>query len=177
MFADLYDRVRIEYVSMLMQLITYVVIIDPVHGKFFINKRIGGEERLLNMYSLGFGGHIDGTDYQPPKSFEKVAYTGAIRELREELTINKKDLDLKHIGYTYSYSGETDNHLGIVFVLESGTAFIKEKDKLIGQWVTVDDIKNKYYFQLESWSKSIFDHFYESEQFQTKYPSMFKKLA
>ena len=88
----------------------------------------------------------------------------AIRELSEEIRFYKKDpfKTLTMIGFVRDMESETREHLGAAFLLVAGKATIKEENNLQGRWVSYDDLKNKYYEGLETWSRYILDYIYEN---------------
>ena len=89
--------------------------------------------------------------------------------MREELFIQNKNLDIKHLGYTRDLTSSTNEHLGIIFIMITGSARIRETDKLRGFWISYDELINEYYGLLESWSKHSFDYVYESPILAKKY--------
>lgn len=166
MIMDSEPRLRSEMEgnSLYQQLVAYTIIINPKKQKVFCAERIGGEPRLIGSYCLGFGGHVDIEDFDLTNT-NQIQKT-AIRELREELYIHNKELCLKHIGYVRDMTSNTSDHIGVIFLLETGSAFIKEKELLDGKWVSYEDFKSMYYSKLESWSKYIIDYLYETPEWK-----------
>lgn len=157
---DIYDtlgnyvlRYDAEGNSSMQQLIPYSLIKNK-EGKFFVSKRIAGDERLVESYSLGFGGHIDSSD-----GAQSVIIKGLRRELNEEVNLRNYHEDLKLIGTVRDLNGPTPEHTGFVFILTVDDADIKENDKLVGSWMTFDELV-EHFFQFESWSKYIIDYYY-----------------
>lgn len=154
----------------LLQIVSYTLILNPQKRKIFIAKRISGDERLKNSFCLGFGGHVSLEDFSIPAEYSSdPIMNAAIRELREELNIKNKTLNIEHLGFTRDLTSSTNEHLGVIFVLTTGSASIKETDKLTGFWISYDKLKEEYYGKLESWSKHILDYIYESKSLAEKY--------
>lgn len=166
--SEIHYRYKMEKNPAYLQLVAYSIIINPKKRQIYIAQRISGDERLLNTYCLGFGGHVSENDIDYSTLLDPITNT-AIRELREELTIKKKILDLTPIGYVRDLKSTTNEHLGIVYYLEAASVFIREKDKLRGFWVSYEELKNVYYSKLESWSKYILDYIYESDFYRKKF--------
>lgn len=149
------------------QLVSYTLIFYPEKQKAFIAQRISGDSRLLGSYCLGFGGHVSIDDINGKYSKNPIV-NAAIRELREELVLKNKVLNPSLIGYVRDVKSNTSEHLGAIFILELGSAFIKETKKLKGFWISYNDLKNKYYDKLESWSKYALDFVYEDPILRNK---------
>ena len=55
-FIPRYDA---EYNDAMQQIIPYTIILNKNESKMYVSYRIDGDPRLNNVYSLGFGGHIN----------------------------------------------------------------------------------------------------------------------
>lgn len=163
------NRSMAEENSLFTQLVSYTFILYPEKKKAYIAQRISGDKRLLHSYCLGFGGHVSIEDINGKYSPLSPIYNAAIRELREELVLNKKNIVPKFIGFGRDMHSSTSEHLGAIFILKTGSASIKEVEKLKGLWVTYEDLKNKYYDKLESWSKKTLDYIYEDPILSREY--------
>lgn len=154
-------RYDAEYNTFFQQVIPYVVLTDRKKEKFYISKRISGEERLVNQLSIGFGGHINPCDgYHDP--LEKCIE----RELSEEISARYIEEPLSLLGTVRDMSSSTNDHIGVVFlkrVSNKATIKIREKDKLKGQWMTMNDLYDNY-GSFESWGKYIIDYLYQKQQ-------------
>lgn len=154
-------RYDAEYNTFFQQVIPYVVLTDKKKEKFYISKRISGEERLVNQLSIGFGGHINPCDgYYDP--LEKCI----ARELNEEVSARYIKEPLSLLGTVRDMSSSTNDHIGVVFlkrVSNKATIKIREKDKLKGQWMTMNDLYDNY-GSFESWGKYIIDYLYQKQQ-------------
>lgn len=142
------------------QPIPYIVVKQG--DKIFSYTRLsgGGESRLHDKISLGFGGHINPLE-ENYYSFETVLKENTERELHEELDI-KGDYDLNIIGLINDDLDEVGKvHIGILGVLElhkNGEVSIKETDQLEGKWITIEELKQEdNYNKLENWSKIVVD--------------------
>ena len=95
------DRPLVESDTELKQVIPYIVL--ECDGKYLVTKRIKGDERLLNQYSIGVGGHINLDDYvKGAGAIEVIDFQATItncveRELAEETTY-EGDCHFKAIG-------------------------------------------------------------------------------
>lgn len=154
-------RYDAEYNTFFQQVIPYVVLTDREKERFYISRRISGEERLVDQLSIGFGGHINPCDgYQNP--LEKCI----MRELNEEVSARYIEESLSLLGTVRDLSSSTNDHIGVVFlkrVSNKATIKIREKDKLKGKWMTMDDLYENY-GAFESWGKYIIDHLYRQRQ-------------
>jgi hypothetical protein len=84
------------------------------------------------------------------------------RELTpDEIARNTEIDDIKLIGSIRNITSELNDHLGIVYTyfVHEENVFIKETDKLIGEWMSVSDLI-KHYVKLEDWAKFIVDYAY-----------------
>jgi len=165
---DLYDklgkyilRYDAEYNPAFQQLIPYVLITDKSGEKFYVSKRIAGDNRLLENYSLGFGGHIN-----PCDGSVSVILKALHRELNEELDMTMIEDSIDFLGNVRDLTSTTPDHLGFVFSVKVKRVKIKEKDKLKGSWMTKEELVDNY-FHFEGWSKYVIDHFFESMKAQS----------
>lgn len=142
------------------QLVSYTLIFNPDKKKVFLGQRLSGENRLVNSYCLGFGGHVNDFDIDP--SFKNNVFEiTAERELREELNIKKKNLNLNLLGFCRDLNSSTPDHIGAIYLLIAASITVKEKNTLSGKWVSYEDLISNYYHRLDSWSRYSFDHIYE----------------
>ena len=165
--ADFIPRNEAEGSNSCLQLVSYTVLLNPERRKIFVAKRRGGDRRLSESLSIGFGGHVEVRDYQIedreiPNPFLKCAK----RELIEELKLKTKMVELHHLGFARDLSSSTSEHIGSIYYLITRSACIKEKDSFaFGKWADYEEFKDKYYFKLESWSRAVFDYIYEDEYY------------
>ncbi|MGG4434412.1 hypothetical protein AAXE64_07610 [Priestia megaterium] len=118
----------------------------------------GGESRLHNSLSLGYGGHMEETD---DIDFESTLLSNLERELEEELDIQSSTRELNLIGLINDDSGVGVYHIGLLYTLElnaEATIEVREKDQIEGFWLDIKDLKNEdIYPKLESWSQFVAD--------------------
>lgn len=142
------------------QPIPYVVLRQK--DKVFCYERLqgGGESRLHNMISIGVGGHMN-RDYD---TFKACLNINTKRELNEELNIetNGGTMVLNTIGILNDDSNEVSNvHIGLLLEMilsEDVQVSVRETDQLKGFWSTPQELKEKHYEQLESWSQIAVDN-------------------
>lgn len=135
------------------QIIPYVLLEHKPTDRYYLTTRIGGDERLLGLASLGLGGHMD-----EGESAQDCLW----RELNEEIGLSSDECAAPSLlGYLYSEKTEVDSvHVGMVYHICTDRENITclEKDKLIGDWFTPHELKEVYDSgHLESWSRTLFD--------------------
>lgn len=153
------NRWEAEGDSSFQQIIPYFFVMNESETKVFIAKRIDGDSRLVDKLSLGFGGHIDSCD-----GYDQVVLKALTREMWEELDINPIT-KATYIGTMRDMTSSTNDHLGLVFGVkaEEGKVFIKETDKLVGEWMTFEQLYDNY-SKFENWSKYLIDFFCETKK-------------
>lgn len=144
------------------QIIPYVLL--SFQGKIALYQRTkkGGEDRLHNMHSIGFGGHIDAFDLAYQESGEinldKTIENSAQREIDEELNvsyINSKT----HLGYIYDGSNPVGRvHIGVVEQWElSDNEITSNEDEIhVVGFFTIEELK-KFDGEMENWSQHIIE--------------------
>lgn len=147
-----------EYNPALQQLIPYVIILNSTGTKYYVSRRIAGEERLQGSYSLGFGGHIDLID-----GSQNVILKAFERELNEEVFIKRKKEPAKFLGYVRDLESSTKDHLGFVFTVSARSVKIKEDNVLEGCWMTLQELVDNYH-KFEGWAKYIIDYLFVLQQ-------------
>ncbi|MDX8369171.1 hypothetical protein [Bacillus velezensis] len=143
------------------QPIPYVVIRRD--DEVFVYERLagGGESRLHNKLSLGFGGHMN--PMEGAASFLEVLKQNTDRELAEELYIREED---KQNIVTLGLINDDENdvgkvHIGILSALQLAPVAqveVKEKDQIAGRWMKLSELKEEnVYHRLEAWSRFVAD--------------------
>lgn len=151
-------RRKAELDETYLQPINYVVLKHKTNEnsewQYFCTKRLAeGDARLTGLYSIGIGGHIDeGEDL----------VDSMYRELAEEVGLAQDDITYyERLGYIYDQSTAIGRvHLGMVVCmkLQHNKISVKEKDKLSGEWVTLDTLRTyAKEGKLESWSEIILE--------------------
>ncbi len=176
--ATLEPRPECETNTSLVQLLPYIVLMDK-------NKRVlsyrrgkaGGEDRLKNKCSIGFGGHVEeGFDKISLKDRSEMLALSALRELNEELGFEltysnllkvKDAFDGRNIQIFYSTQDEVSRvHLCLLIKIECEPSEInKLEDGVIiePEWLTLQELREKHSNKervLEGWSEiAIFNGF------------------
>ena len=138
------------------QIIPYTILRakdEDGEAKYYVTKRIGGDNRLLDMYSLGIGGHLE----------DDNIYECLYRELKEETGLSSQDIWWKDFcGYIKMNKTEVDAvHIGLIFVLtvkNPAKVVVKEPESLEGQWMNYDEIiKLRSNKSMETWAEVVID--------------------
>lgn len=152
-------------------LIQYFLVIDKNTKEVVVYKRQKPTEtRLIDKYSIGWGGHIQLEDqesfFDPLKSIDTLF----LREMMEEIKISSNKTVSKNITVEYSNSvyvlQTNDNvgsvHLGIVYFIYvdeiKNSVESNEEENIIVDYIKLDELKKKIKnneLQLESWSMAI----------------------
>jgi len=124
------------------QIIPYIIFSHQ--DKYFLYRYLkkAGEQRLLNDYIIGVGGHINKDDVRPG---EDILEAGRDREWDEEVSYKDK-LQKKLVGILADSRRPVENvHLGLVYLFtgETPNISIKETDKMIGELVGIDELAKK----------------------------------
>ncbi|OGZ64562.1 MAG: hypothetical protein A3A98_03335 [Candidatus Staskawiczbacteria bacterium RIFCSPLOWO2_01_FULL_40_39] len=125
------------------QIIPYIVF--NYQDKYFLYKYLpkAGEQRLVDTYQIGVGGHINEID---TNGASNVLEEGMMREWSEEVEYKGNVLEKKFIGLLNDDSRPVEAvHLGLVynFVGDSPEISIKETEKMQGELVLLQDIGEK----------------------------------
>lgn len=147
-----------EHNPALQQLIPYVIILDVTGTKFYVSKRILGDDRLRGTLSLGFGGHVN-----PVDGSNDVILTALERELDEEVFIKRLKAPVNLLGYVRDLESSTKDHLGFVFTVKARYVKVKEDTILEGFWMSLQDLIDNYH-KFESWARHIIDHLFITRQ-------------
>lgn len=137
-----------------LQIITYTILHN--NGRIYCTHRLGGDPRLTGKYSIGIGGHVSGDE-----EYSTTVY----REILEEVNLRSSDYSsASFVGYIYCNTAPVNRvHLGFLFVcnVSKENLVCREKDKLAGEWKTVEELKAlDASGQLEDWSRLAFNHLY-----------------
>ncbi len=142
------------------QIIPYILL--SYQGKIALYQRTkkGGENRLHNMHSIGFGGHIDAFDLayndDGEINLDKTIENSGQREIDEELIISSI-VSKKHLGYIYDSSNSVGRvHIGVVELWELSSDAIKSNEDeidVVGLFTT-EELK-QYKGKMENWSEHI----------------------
>lgn len=133
------------------QIISYCVIVSG--DEIFMTRRTKKqtEARLHDRMSVGIGGHVASVDEGPD-----LVLRGLRRELEEEVAITGP-YDMRYLGVINDNSTEVGKvHTGICYLVRvaAGDCEVREKEKMVGQWVKIADLST-YYPNFEEWSKIV----------------------
>ena len=163
-------RYQAEYNIAMQQIIPYTIVLND-KGQFYISERIGGDCRLEKTLSIGFGGHINPIDLSniSKENNFSLLNCAADRELNEELSIKNIIKPKKVLGFVRDLSSNTAEHLGVIYIITvKEKVTIKEKDKLKGSWMSMEQLINKYY-SFESWSRFLIDYLFTRYKDEKEY--------
>ncbi|MCX6720645.1 MAG: hypothetical protein NTW11_02470 [Candidatus Staskawiczbacteria bacterium] len=140
------------------QIISYILF--NYQNKYFLYRYLkqAYEQRLMNDYIVGVGGHINKEDVKPG---EDIIEAGVEREWEEEVTYNG-NLTKKLVGILCDNRRPVERvHLGLVYVFEgdSPNISVKETDKMTGELVTLEDIKGKVEGINEGWAPLLYEEY------------------
>lgn len=140
------------------QIIPYIIF--SYSNKFFIYKYLpkAGEQRLVDTYQIGVGGHINEVDVNGGDVLEE----GMMREWSEEVDYKGNFLEKKLVGLLNDDSKPVEAvHLGLVytFIGDSPDISIKEKDKMQGELVDLKDIGEYISNNKGVWVKIVYNHY------------------
>lgn len=150
------DRALVEADTELKQVIPYIVL--KCDKKYLVTKRIRGDERLLNQYSIGVGGHVNLADFvKGAGAIEVINFQETIdncikRELCEETTY-EGDCSYKVQG-TFSDDKEEVSRVHVCYLVEMALkepVEIRETDRLEGYWMDTDEL-SQVMSKMENWS-------------------------
>ena len=132
-------RGDVENDTSFQQIIPYIVF--NFKDKYFIYKYLpkAGEQRLVDTYQLGIGGHINQVDGQNGNALEE----GMMREWTEEVEFRGNLVSKKLVGIINDDSRPVEQvHIGLVYRFTGDTPeiFIKETEKMQGRLVDLQDI-------------------------------------
>jgi len=135
------------------QIISYCVIMSG--DDVFMTRRTKRqtEARLHDRMSVGIGGHVASVD-----EGKDMVMRGLRRELEEEVYI-RGDYTMRYLGVINDNSTDVGSvHAGICYLVRvaAGDCEVREKEKMVGQWVPFADI-GAYYPYFEEWSKIVVD--------------------
>jgi predicted NUDIX family phosphoesterase len=142
------------------QIIPYVILSHQ--GKIAVYQRTkkGGESRLHQLHSIGFGGHIDAFDLAYDAdgtiNLDQTIETSAQREIDEELIVSEI-VSKTQLGYILDNSNPVGRvHIGVVERWELATAEISSNEaeiKVLGLF-ELDELKPMS-GDMENWSAHI----------------------
>lgn len=153
-----YEQNAIEKDDMYLQLVSGVIVVNIQRRKIFIAERIDGEKRLLGKHTLLFTSHATNRDISSDVDiFTKTAE----RILTNDIHFYKQSVEPKPICYVRDIRSNLAEHIGLIHIVNAGKIDLLNTEKYNGFWTSYDDLKNRYYEKLDSWSRYILDYLYE----------------
>ena len=155
--ATLLPRDMVEGNESYKQIIVYIIIKNK--KLVYRYMRSGGEDRLMRLYSLGIGGHVNSEDMESSGDAFGAIEWGFRRELNEELLI-RGDYKSKWVGVINDNSNPVGKvHLGIVMEIDVDGEPVYPIDNNLSRGLfeevsTIIAEKDKY----ESWSQLLMDY-------------------
>ena len=147
-------RYDAEYDSAFQQIIPCALMANHDETQYYVAHRIHADDRFFDTYMITFGGHVSPVDNRVAMPI----FSGLMRELREEL--NYTQLKGTRECLLGTVRDIASDHFGLVYKFQiQKKVSINEKDKLRGQWMSMDDLYKNYH-KFESWSRYIIDHLY-----------------
>ncbi len=152
--AEFIDRDAAEHNKNYRQLIPYVVVYTP-DGHVLSYKRGGGERRLLDMYSIGIGGHVEPCDVSMAGGMATL-FKAARRELREEIGLGG-DFDLDYIGTINDDNTEVGAvHLGVCMEVRVNNFNVIGSGEIASpEFIYPADLQGK----VEGWSELLLEYY------------------
>ncbi|MDP2741829.1 MAG: hypothetical protein Q8O66_04055 [bacterium] len=152
-------RGDMENDSSFQQIIPYIIF--NFQDKYFIYKYLpkAGEQRLVDTYQLGVGGHINKEDVNGNTD---VLEAGMMREWSEEVDFKGNLISKKLIGILNDDANPVEQvHLGLVFNFtgDSPEISIKEIDKMQGELVDKKDIGKYIEGNLGIWVQIVYNEY------------------
>lgn len=167
-FWDIYDllnsqaflmpRYEAEYNPEYRQFVNYCVLESK--GKIYVTERINraGDVRIDSKLSVCVGGHVNGLDTR--------LYDELSRELEEELYFTDV-INLQYFAFIHDSSDEVSrDHLGMISIGVPNNPLsvrIRETDKLIGSWLTIERKHNIIMDSMENWSYMLFNYLLDNK--------------
>ena len=159
-YATLEPRNEVEDNIDFKQFIVYVIVSKG--DCWYKYQRAGGDDRLIDRYSIGIGGHVNLQDMRDADYDTVHAIEGAVRrELGEEIVIPDWD-KIKNLIWLGVINDNSDRvgqvHLGVVIelVVDEGNVYVAEDNLAHGGFENINTIQeniDKY----ESWSQILID--------------------
>ena len=150
------------------QLIPYVIM--SYNGKYlsYVRGKRAGEARLLNLRSIGIGGHINPVDYEAPlfdTDFRQTYCTAVEREVAEEVSVKAKHTD-RIVALLNDDSNEVGSvHLGVVHLWVLDAPKVSRREQMITQMTFMSPAElHELRDTMETWSQLCLDSLGEMEK-------------
>ncbi|MHC4337354.1 MAG: hypothetical protein ACYSTG_05315 [Planctomycetota bacterium] len=143
------------------QLIPYVII--SYNGKYlsYVRGKRAGEARLLNLRSIGIGGHINPSDNEIPlfdTDFRQMYRTAVEREVTEEVSVEANHTD-QIVALLNDDSNEVGSvHLGVVHYWILDSPKVSRREQMITQMAFMSPAElHELRDTMETWSQLCLD--------------------
>lgn len=158
------DRAKAEKDPNYKQIIPYIIMSQEDAVLSYTRGNDGGEARLTEKISIGFGGHINPVDEDTSskKCMKEIYYNALSREINEELEVDTKFED-EVVGLINDDSNSVGQvHLGIVhhWRLENQKVTSREAEISKLKFQPVTELVNSEKM-METWSQICFSHLKE----------------
>jgi len=148
------------------QLIPYVIMSNDGKYLSYVRGKRAGETRLLNLRSIGIGGHINPGDDMPlfNDNFYEAYLTAVEREVAEEVSVETTHTD-SVIALLNDDSNEVGSvHLGVVHHWILDAPKVSKKEQMITQMVFMSLAElQEVRHTMETWSQLCLDNLGEME--------------
>ena len=142
------------------QLIPYVIISHNGRYLTYVRGRRAGEARLLNLRSIGIGGHINPADDMPlfNADFYEAYLTAVEREVAEEVSVEANHID-SIVALLNDDSNEVGSvHLGIVHHWILDAPKVSKREQMITQMAFMTPAElHELRDTMETWSQLCLD--------------------
>jgi predicted NUDIX family phosphoesterase len=143
------------------QLIPYVIMSHDGKYLSYVRGKRAGESRLLNLRSIGIGGHINPADDMPlfNADFYETTYLNAVeREVAEEVAVETGHTD-RIVALLNDDSNEVGSvHLGVVHHWILDSAAVAKREQMITQMAFMSPAElHQLRESLETWSQLCLD--------------------
>ena len=148
-------RSRAEADPSYKQLIPYVIM--SCDGKYlsYVRGKKAGETRLVDLRSLGIGGHINPIDNEVPlfdTDFREMYRTAVDREVNEEVIVQANHTE-RIAALLNDDSNEVGSvHLGIVHLWTLDSTKVAKREQMITRmaFMTIDELQDVLYVPIQS---------------------------
>lgn len=142
------------------QLIPYVIMSNNGRYLTYVRGRRAGEARLVNLRSIGIGGHINPRDDMPlfNESFYETYLTAVEREVAEEVSVETTHTD-SIIALLNDDSNEVGSvHLGLVHLWLLDAPKVNKREQMITQMAFMTPAElHQLRDSMETWSQLCLD--------------------
>ncbi len=151
------SRSQVEKDPSYKQLIPYVIMSNDGKYLSYVRGKRAGEARLLNLRSIGIGGHINPIDADNSSLFAYLYenyLTAVEREVAEEVSVEANHTD-SIVGLLNDDSNEVGSvHLGIVHLWVLDSAQVSKREQMITQmaFMSLGELQ-QLRDTLETWSQ------------------------